>query len=251
MNQKSLIKKASRLALFFESYILPVLYLISICQLISYIWERRSSLGQVWEHVLRDPNDINHILFLSLIVAKFFFIILYFLTALGLIVRRNLKVEPEDWLEIIVPLVGTFFYLFYQLIPYLPDRYNAYILPAQIFYPAILIGTLLNIIGFIIAGTALYNLMYSMSIFIQVRDLVTGGLYTFVRHPIYLGYIISHVGIGLIQPRPGYIILSLFLIAITVYRARLEEKKLLYHCPEYKEYARKTPFLFPNRLFNR
>lgn len=107
-----------------------------------------------------------------------------------------------------------------------------------------LLGAALNICGAMISLIATYELRHSYAVFVQLRDIITRGIYRYVRHPIYFGYILSTVGFLLAVPRLSYTLLFLISLGLTIYRARLEEKKLM-TSPEYQEYARKTPFLFP------
>jgi len=76
--------------------------------------------------------------------------------------------------------------------------------------------------------------------------LVTDGLYTHIRHPIYLGETIRNLGIVLIF---SSIYGLLFIAAATpllLFRIRNEEKMLTKAFgDEYKEYQRKTKKLIP------
>jgi protein-S-isoprenylcysteine O-methyltransferase Ste14 len=78
--------------------------------------------------------------------------------------------------------------------------------------------------------------------------MTTAGLYKIVRHPIYLGYCVSAIGICFILPKTVYIVLSLVIISFNLYRAVLEESKLLSAYPEYKIYADSTPFILPFKI---
>jgi protein-S-isoprenylcysteine O-methyltransferase Ste14 len=56
------------------------------------------------------------------------------------------------------------------------------------------IGTILQMVGLTIALAALLSLRRSMGIVAANRGVVTGGVYRFVRHPMYLGHIICLAG---------------------------------------------------------
>jgi len=75
------------------------------------------------------------------------------------------------------------------------------------------------------------------------RGLVTSGLYRFVRHPLYaLGLVILWL-----IPVMNTNILAINL-GLTIYifiGAKLEEAKLRLEYPEYNEYQKKVPMLFP------
>jgi len=124
---------------------------------------------------------------------------------------------------------------------------NALLIPQKFLGVSAIFGTVLNTGGALVSCIATYHLRYSYAVFVQLRDIMTKGLYRWVRHPIYLGYTLSTIGFIFVLPRLSCIIVFLLSFMITVYRAKLEERKLL-ASPEYREYARKTPFLFPGFL---
>jgi len=79
------------------------------------------------------------------------------------------------------------------------------------------------------------------------ENLVTDGPYQWVRHPLYLGMLITVIGlsIGMRSTWGLAIALGLFL-PLTVLRARLEEASLRdKHGSEWEEYAARTHFLIP------
>jgi len=77
--------------------------------------------------------------------------------------------------------------------------------------------------------------------------LITGGLYRYVRHPIYTGVLLVVVGLTL---RSGSFV-TLAVAAVTVVffdrKARWEEGQLREHYPEYAAYASRTRRFVPGR----
>lgn len=88
----------------------------------------------------------------------------------------------------------------------------------------------------------------SFSIMSEARELVTGGLYRFVRHPLYAGEILSMWGFFAARPCWWTLLGCALFNALQALRARVEEQKLTRAHPVYAEYRKKTGFLFP-RLF--
>jgi protein-S-isoprenylcysteine O-methyltransferase Ste14 len=92
-------------------------------------------------------------------------------------------------------------------------------------------------------AAARYQLGKSFSITPQARQLVTGGVYSKIRNPIYVFGAVALAGFVLILHRP---ILWLFLLAILIMqmlRARREARVLEAAFGDaYREYRRKTWF---------
>ncbi len=77
--------------------------------------------------------------------------------------------------------------------------------------------------------------------------LVSSGIYGVIRHPLYLGNLLSFLAIPLIFSSWGGLLIILFTtIPALIYRIRVEEEFLLKHFgAEYKEYTDKTGRMIP------
>jgi protein-S-isoprenylcysteine O-methyltransferase Ste14 len=159
------------------------------------------------------------------------------------ILRKNLLQGPNSFREITLPILMTFFWMLFNLMG--ASSLSASILPEPILMWTSVAGITLGLIGWIICLISIYNLRYSFGVFVQVRPLVTCGLYRCVRHPIYLGYTIIAFGLLLSWPSISYLVAVPLYLWIMVGRARLEEQKLISYFPVYREYMRNTPFLLP------
>jgi protein-S-isoprenylcysteine O-methyltransferase Ste14 len=73
-------------------------------------------------------------------------------------------------------------------------------------------------------------------------DLITSGIYSKIRHPMYLGFIFWLIGFPLIFEAIFSIILSLIFICNILFWRYLEEKELLDRFPTYLDYKKKTIF---------
>ena len=71
------------------------------------------------------------------------------------------------------------------------------------------------------------------------RGVVVRGPYSFVRHPIYTGYLITHVGFVAANPTPWNISLLLVGDAALIVRALMEER-VLSSDVEYQGYCRRV-----------
>jgi protein-S-isoprenylcysteine O-methyltransferase Ste14 len=103
----------------------------------------------------------------------------------------------------------------------------------------------LAIVGY---GIALWGISYlrrSFALMVAVREVVSGGPYAYVRHPMYLGYIFELSGLVLASCSLGMLLAAAGFICLMVVRARLEEGRLIEVSPEYRDYMKRTGFLFP------
>jgi protein-S-isoprenylcysteine O-methyltransferase Ste14 len=107
------------------------------------------------------------------------------------------------------------------------------------------VGLAIMAAGEALTVAGMLTLGRSFSIFSEVRELRTSGLYRFVRHPLYLGEMIAVWGYVLAWPAPWSIACALVFTALQSWRARVEEGLLLAHHPAYAEYRQRVGFLLP------
>ena len=106
-------------------------------------------------------------------------------------------------------------------------------------------GLPLTLLGFGISLWALWHLRGSFAIMAEARPPVTSGPYQYVRHPLYLGEMLSMLGFCLMI---GSAIGLLFWVALTgmqLTRARIEEAKLAGQFDDYRAYRQRTRFFLP------
>jgi len=108
-----------------------------------------------------------------------------------------------------------------------------------------LIGLTLMAAGEALAVAAMLSLGRSFSIFAEVRELASSGLYRWVRHPLYLGEMIAVWGYVLAWSAPWAIGCALLFTALQSWRAKVEERRLLQFHPAYAAYRERTGFLLP------
>jgi len=76
--------------------------------------------------------------------------------------------------------------------------------------------------------------------------LQTGGLYRWVRHPIYTGVLGWAAGVTLASPDLARGVLFGVLCAFFAAKARFEERWLRQQFPNYTDYAERTPMFVPS-----
>ena len=115
--------------------------------------------------------------------------------------------------------------------------------------PRQLVSWLLLALSVIVAGVG-FALFYSRGKpedrMEKTTELITSGIYRYIRHPLYLSLILA--GFGAMMKDPGWlqIILSLLNLVALVITARVEEKEMISKFGlAYREYMKKSKMFFP------
>jgi protein-S-isoprenylcysteine O-methyltransferase Ste14 len=134
--------------------------------------------------------------------------------------------------EIIIPLAGSALPFLLLLAPPAPlVTVNKPLLYGLLWGMAV--ATLLTVWG-------MWSLRSSFSITVEARQLVTGGPYRLVRHPIYTGEILAAAAVAAIRLSAVNVVLLLLFGGLQLWRTRMEEAKLATVFPEYREFARRS-----------
>lgn len=131
-------------------------------------------------------------------------------------------------------LLGSF--LFYA-VALLPRRELSPLLGA--------VSTLLTLVGTLGAIVILTQLGRSFSVMAEARQLVTSGVYRFVRHPLYLAEELALIGVAMQFMSYWTALIVLAQVAFQLCRIKNEEEVLAQTFPEYETYRRRTPRLIP------
>jgi protein-S-isoprenylcysteine O-methyltransferase Ste14 len=97
--------------------------------------------------------------------------------------------------------------------------------------------------GLALSILAIATLGRSFGIVAANRGVKAGGLYRFVRHPVYVAHLTGDLGYVLSYPTtPNLIVFALTFVALVV-RARVEES-LLARDAAYRAYLERVPWRF-------
>lgn len=148
------------------------------------------------------------------------------LVLLFLLIRRptqNVSLRIEDWL---LAVSGT---IFPMLI--MPGD-DPFLLP---------VGVSLMLVGFVVQFAAKVSLNRSFGLVAANRGVKRSGAYRYVRHPMYLGYVFSHVGYLIMVP--SFWNLGVYALGWTclVLRIRMEER-VLSESEAYRDFKEQTPY---------
>ena len=106
-----------------------------------------------------------------------------------------------------------------------------------------MVGLLLSLIGLGGVIISRYTLGRSFSIVPKATALVTSGVYSRIRNPIYVFGEIFLIGVALLLERPKLLLIMLVLIPVQVLRARREAAVLEAKFGDsYREYRKRTWF---------
>jgi protein-S-isoprenylcysteine O-methyltransferase Ste14 len=167
------------------------------------------------------------------------------LTCILLLTGRKPEVPPRKLRFVVIPLIATFLNYLYLETNRLPRTFTTNLCPPALQPTLIVAGLIFVIIGPIIALWGMMYLGRSFGVFVAVRKVVLRGPYRWVRHPMYLGWVTSYIGLALFSFSAAYWMLVTIHICLYIYRARMEESQLAEHSPVYREHMRRTGFLLP------
>jgi protein-S-isoprenylcysteine O-methyltransferase Ste14 len=111
-----------------------------------------------------------------------------------------------------------------------------------------LVGSIVQIVGVALALVATVSLGRSFGIVAANRGVRTGGLYRFVRHPLYGSYTIGYLGFLIGNPTLWNIALIAIAFACQYLRAVAEER-VLARDPEYAAYMQRVRYRFIPFIF--
>jgi protein-S-isoprenylcysteine O-methyltransferase Ste14 len=186
-------------------------------------------------HSLQAPVDYLFLLQQCLALAYFTLLVILYSVRLP-------KVGTDHRLGVVfVAFTGTFSVLVAGFLPG-GGRRDWLVLPADI------IAT----IGLAYSVWGLAYLRRSFSIVPEARRLVTGGPYSFSRHPVYLGEVVTAIGINLATAGWAGGLAIVYFIVCELLRIRWEEGVLSRAFPgDYPDYASRVPRYVPNPLRTR
>jgi protein-S-isoprenylcysteine O-methyltransferase Ste14 len=105
------------------------------------------------------------------------------------------------------------------------------------------IGTTLAVVGISFIGLARYQLGKSFAIGAKAHELVTHGLYSKIRNPVYVFGVVMFTGVVLVLQMRVLWIALVAMIIVQVIRAHREARVLeMAFGDTYREYRRKTWF---------
>jgi len=109
-------------------------------------------------------------------------------------------------------------------------------------------GDVLALAGLLLMAAAFVSLRKVIQIVPEPRadgQLITGGVYRRLRHPIYSGIVLIILGLFLREPAIGVAICGAAVTLFLVIKSRFEERLLAGRYPDYAEYRKHTWGVLP------
>jgi len=242
--------------LFFATIIgFKTYYLVGYVATSGQLWsvmtdeQQRQSMGGALGYFL--TGEFSHIAYYTVALA-FDALVFY-----SLVVRRGAKSRPQGFWENVFPLLTVFVPVTGFTLMFLPAvrawlpgypadflQHMNTVLPGFPFYMN-LAGLLIGLFGAAFSIWAIAHLRASFGLRTAVRELVTTGPYSRIRHPLYFGEIIHVFGIAILAATPVALVLFVAAVALQAIRAKIEERKFLATVPEYADFRARTGFLWP------
>ncbi|MGA1826165.1 MAG: methyltransferase family protein [bacterium] len=212
--------------------IFPILFFLTLA--IKALWGMRTRIGAK-KTLLVNLNILNSFLAISFM----------FLTIISYILRSEAMHRAHGFWEKVYPLMVVGWHL---IGTYILLRYTQFTYVSRIHIPwfyITIMGWIMSIVGVTIDVAAMWQIRKSFSIMVEVRELVTSGIYGYIRHPLYVGEILHVFGIALLFNNKEAFIFFLMVCVVQTQRALLEEKKLAFSTSEYADYRKKAGFYLP------
>ena len=179
------------------------------------------------------PSLNDRARFLQELVTIFFLALVVLLFAIR---RRGVRGRRATWREGLVALVATFLLSVVGYLPIAADASTGSLLASS---AVVVLGTLFTSWSLLVLGRC-------FGLLPEVRGLVTRGPYRWVRHPVYLGELVSGLGIVIAKPHPLVLAIYATFVVLQYLRTVFEERALAAAFPtEYPVYRARVPRLVP------
>lgn len=137
-------------------------------------------------------------------------------------IRHPARLTTRHPLEVGVTLVSLNYIFAFQPIPIASSAWAP-------------LGGVISTAGALLTFISVHSLGRSFAVLPSVRPIQTSGVYRFVRHPIYLSYLVTALGIVIRHPSFYNGAVALVGIILILWRIKFEER-LLAQEPRYRDY---------------
>jgi protein-S-isoprenylcysteine O-methyltransferase Ste14 len=182
----------------------------------------------------------NGWLFILGFLVPMIFAVTYLLYKDPELIEKRIRMKEKEEAQKKYVTYSLFLFLITYIIPGLDYRYNWSDVPVWLVW----LSFIVMIAGYVIFITVMLQNRYASKI-IEIQNgqkLIDTGLYSVVRHPMYLAATILYVASTLVLGSYFALIPMLFIPFLLAFRIVNEEKVLLTGLPGYEEYMRKVKY---------
>lgn len=182
----------------------------------------------------------NGWLFVGALFIPMFFVIIYLIVNDPDLLIKRLKTKEKEKTQKVYLMLSIIVFLVTFIIPGLDFRFKWSHVPVTV----VLISTLLMISGYLIFFIVMRQNTYASRV-IEIQDeqkLIETGLYSVVRHPMYLGALILYGFAPLVLGSFFALIPMVFIPFLLIIRIKNEEEVLKNGLKGYIEYIKKVRY---------
>jgi len=133
--------------------------------------------------------------------------------------------------------------LFFILVPFVGVAYLVYLFAHQPWTSLRIVGLVIMLLSLLPITVARFQLGNSFSVTPQAHELVTHGLYSRIRNPVYVFGVLLILGGVLFLEKPYYLLIFVVLIPFLIVRSRAEYRVLeAQFGDQYRRYKSDTWF---------
>lgn len=179
-------------------------------------------------------------LYLSILMVPMAFVVVYFLKNDPKFLERRTRAKEKEKEQLVIQIVFSLIFLSGFILPGLDKRFGW----SDVSSVIVIIADAVIFLGYILVFSVFRQNSYASRIVEVEKDqkIITTGLYSIVRHPMYIGVIVMYVptplALGLYW---GLIPMATIPLAL-MFRILNEEKVLRKDLPGYTEYCQKTRY---------
>jgi len=178
--------------------------------------------------------------YIAVLVIPMLFVLFYFLKTDPQFLERRTRAKEKEKQQVLIQVTFSLIFLTALIIPGLDRRFGWSDIPIQ----AIILADVIFLLGYLIIFFVFKQNSYASRI-VEVNEhqkVVSTGLYSIVRHPMYVGVLVMFIPTPIALGSYLGLIPMAIMPLVIVLRILNEEKVLCRDLPGYKEYCKKTKY---------
>lgn len=179
-------------------------------------------------------------LYIAVLVVPMVFVLFYFLKNNPRFLERRTRTKEKEKQQKRIQLIFTFFFFLVFIVCGFDKRYGWSDIPLSI----VILADIFVLLGYILVFFVFKQNSYASRVVEveQNQKVVSTGLYSYVRHPMYIGILIMYIPTPIALGSYWGLIPMVTIPLALILRILNEEKVLCKELPGYKEYCQKTRY---------